>query len=522
MATISDVMEILEQISLEVMRLPARIKIAANQVTVTSGLGDISKRLGLVTAGEFRAGNDKEPGFGFSGVRIGYPPFSYNSEDWHVAGVNNDVLQVGFSAADGKLYAGGGVVVLDGSGVEIEVSTSLSYVRSYKFVDTNGVILGALAAYNTTANTTDISLATAGSRKAESLHLNAYTADTGGTGATFASVHLLAQADDSPDPHLFIYSDGLGNAYTRINANYADADTEIYGISGKKILLVDAGGDAVAIGNSSTNAAIVTGYALTINGKLDLTSGNTYDINGSPHAHNYLYSDISANDPSTDVTGAELEKLTDGSNADSLHIHSGLVTLETNTNFIFRCDAPGGTSAWIGTVATLPGGATLTYTTVTGTAGAMVPSSTSQLAKMRLYNTTRGDNALISNCVTGTSTITLTANVPGTWQVGDTITIASQTVTGAPISYCDFEITSGPTGKSALFVEMNCISTTPGDNMRLHPFEAFGLAKQRTAQALVASLNGMQNTWIAISSNVFSMGWTGTPANIIISEVAYL
>lgn len=36
------------------------------------------------------------------------------------------------------------------------------------------------------------------------------------------------------------------------------------------------------------------------------------------------YTDISANDAATDVTGAELETLSDGSNADALHTHSGL------------------------------------------------------------------------------------------------------------------------------------------------------------------------------------------------------
>lgn len=226
-----------------------------------------------------------------------------------------------------------------------------------------------------------------------------------------------------------------------------------------------------------------------ISSDLDLPSGRMYMVNGTDLPYTLLTSKPAA---------------------------------ETNTNAIFRCDSPGGTSAFVGTIATLPGGATLTYNVTSGTEGAMVPQSTSQLAKMRLYNTTRGTNALISDCVTGTNTITLTATVPAGWVVGDTITIASQTVTGAPISYVDLEITSGITNRSYVFATLNIISTTVGDNARIHPLETFGGNKQQTAVALVASQNGMMFMLIKITSNVFSLGWTGTPTNVILTEFGYL
>jgi hypothetical protein len=75
-------------------------------------LSDVSTIMGTVVAGEFRTGNFKAPGDGFTGGRFGYPGFSYGGSDYFLAGVSNDVLQIGLSLTDGKLYAGAGAVVL--------------------------------------------------------------------------------------------------------------------------------------------------------------------------------------------------------------------------------------------------------------------------------------------------------------------------------------------------------------------------------------------------------------------------
>jgi hypothetical protein len=195
---------------------------------------------------------------------------------------------------------------------------------------------------------------------------------------------------------------------------------------------------------------------------------------------------------------------------------------ETNANDIFRCNSPGGVSAFAGTIATLPGGAVLTYNITSGQEGAMTPASTSQLAKMRLYNTTRGTSALISDCVVGTNTITLTANVPAGWQVGDVITIASQTVSGGGFSWVDLEITSGPTSKSNIFLFAATNPGAAGDTLRTHPFEAFGEGKVQTVTGQVAGaiINGFM--FVKIVSNVFSAAWTGTPTIALFRETGYL
>lgn len=124
MASLHEIQALVQRIHDDLPLLIQRSKVTPQQIVTVEGLSDISKRLGLVQAGEFRAGNGKEPGFGFSGVRLGYPSFVYAGDTYHFAGVNNDVLQVGIKADDGKIYAGGGDVIVDVDGVSFVAGTS--------------------------------------------------------------------------------------------------------------------------------------------------------------------------------------------------------------------------------------------------------------------------------------------------------------------------------------------------------------------------------------------------------------
>lgn len=137
MASLSEIQAILEEIRAELPGLIQRSQIAATQIIVGEGLSSISRRLGLVQAGEFRSGNGIEPGLGFSGVRIGYPPFTYDNEEWHIVGINNDTLQVGIRASDGKLLAGANAVVLDSDGVSLyeDAVSSRSAIKWYNTSD---------------------------------------------------------------------------------------------------------------------------------------------------------------------------------------------------------------------------------------------------------------------------------------------------------------------------------------------------------------------------------------------------
>lgn len=117
MATeLQQIADLLKEIKRTVDSLPTNLKVAAQQV-FASNLAQITPNAGLLTSGEFRTGNGKEPGQGFTGMRRAYPPMLYAGELWDDVAVNNDVLQDGVKATDGKRYFAGGDAVLDSTGL---------------------------------------------------------------------------------------------------------------------------------------------------------------------------------------------------------------------------------------------------------------------------------------------------------------------------------------------------------------------------------------------------------------------
>lgn len=209
---------------------------------------------------------------------------------------------------------------------------------------------------------------------------------------------------------------------------------------------------------------------------------------------------------------------------DHTHAYTALTgrpTAETNTNDVYALSSPGGVSAFTGTINGTPSGASVAYNVTSGQEGAMVPTSTSQLAKLRLYNTTRSNSALISNCNTTTNTITLTANAPANWASGDTITIVSQTVSGGSIDWIDLEFTSGLTGKSSVFMTFYPSATSTPTFLYVHPFETYGISK-RTLISMNTTGTISGQYLIKIVSNVFSIGWTANLGGLTIREAGYL
>lgn len=198
-----------------------------------------------------------------------------------------------------------------------------------------------------------------------------------------------------------------------------------------------------------------------------------------------------------------------------------------NANDVFRYNTLSN-SDFVATIATLPGGANFTYNAPSsGTGANLVPASTSQLAKMVLHNTTRGTDALISNCVTGTSTITLTANVPVGWQVGDTITIRSQTNTDiidAVAYFVDFELTSGvPLNVTKYILGILSIRDTgaAGIYVQSHPYEAGSASKRMAIPTQVANI--VFSTGIPplqIISNRFCYSWRASGSGTTLAKLS--
>jgi len=121
MATLEQLEQILIDIRDMVNKLPNSMLLPPRSIRLKY-LSDFTNNLGLITAGEFRAGNEREPGDGFSGVRMSYPPVIYGAKEWNIVGVESDTMQFGISASDGNLCAGGGGVVLNSDGIVIKDS----------------------------------------------------------------------------------------------------------------------------------------------------------------------------------------------------------------------------------------------------------------------------------------------------------------------------------------------------------------------------------------------------------------
>lgn len=255
----------------------------------------------------------------------------------------------------------------------------------------------------------------------------------------------------------------------------------------------------------SENINIGAGHAYQVNGVTVVDGTKTGVTNGDSHDHN----------------GG------DGAQISYLNLSNAPVA-EVNTNDIFNVGNTT-TSAFSGTINGAPSGTSVVYNAgFTGSDLNLVATATTQLAKLVLYNTTRGTSALISTAVTATKTITLTATVPAGWANGDTITIASQTVSGGTGNWVDLKITSGPTGKSYMF--FNCQWRDSGAPLtttilRLHPTETFSSQKNFAIPAQATNLTMTATPLMKITSDVFSASWITTgvgTGNVVIREMGYL
>ncbi len=116
-ATYEDVLKSIEDLRTTLIDSLNSGKLSPNQIFIVNGLSDISQKFGLITSGEFRTGNTKDPGKGFTGVRMAFPGMDYGSQSWHLVGINNDVLQFGLNAVNGEAWAGGGNIRLTSGGI---------------------------------------------------------------------------------------------------------------------------------------------------------------------------------------------------------------------------------------------------------------------------------------------------------------------------------------------------------------------------------------------------------------------
>lgn len=112
--------------------LERRVESLTTRTRSVNSLDEFAADLGMIQYGEFRSGNDREPGDGFSGSRIGYPGFLYNSEEYAWALVNEDVLEIGFSLTSKKAVFASGNATIGADGIVIN---QMSYLIQHTATD---------------------------------------------------------------------------------------------------------------------------------------------------------------------------------------------------------------------------------------------------------------------------------------------------------------------------------------------------------------------------------------------------
>lgn len=450
---------------------------------------------------------------------------------------------------DGTLKAGSGAISLDSSGITFENNSGV-----LRFKDSTGVYDSTHGAAIYGAS--DDALLLQNNKVGKQIQLTIKLTN-GNTpyikwwqNPSEANAAYLQIDGDSTEPVLLrIGGSGAGNSGVEIwvnedgketvfNDNSFDIDFRVETATNADGLKIDAGNETVSLvgvlvvdgGNDkrleigadhyipTRNAANKTTYFNEANQDMD------FNVQGQTDG-NLIYVDASTDRVGIGTnTPAEKLDVVGNITLSGQILGAGSPKAETNADNVFLCTSPGGTSAWTGTfVSAGSSGTTIKATTVSGTAASMVPAATTQLGKMVLYNTTRGNSVLITNCVTGApNTITSTANFPANWANGDALTIASQTVSGGGFAWVDIQITSGPTSKVSLFVNMQAKSATVGDTMRLHPFATFGSNKVLPLVAQVANTQIDRFGLLEIASDKFALSWTGTPTTVLVREAGYL
>ncbi len=156
-----------------------------------------------------------------------------------------------------------------------------------------------------------------------------------------------------------------------------------------------------------------------------------------------------------------------------------------------------------------PSGAVITYDTLTGNGNSIVPVSTAYIGKLRLYNSTQSQYALISTS-NGTSTITVTnsADISG-WANNDAIQVNSPTVTDTSLGENHFEIkitSELPAHTRGIWMNLATADNSTGSPTitRIHPLEAYNDAKRIDRALNVASISMSWVVYTTLVDGVFT------------------
>lgn len=214
-----------------------------------------------------------------------------------------------------------------------------------------------------------------------------------------------------------------------------------------------------------------------------------------------------------------------GGSVDVLLVTGRAPVATSSDRYVFTPNSGTSGTDFVATINGTPSGSTLVYNTPSaGTAQIINLYTSNQLAKIVLHNTTRSEELLIDSVDTGTSTITFTATVPGTWASGDTITIRSQTNTDSldSVYFVDFDLSSSdnntiPATATQLWIEIDVVDSGAPDGIRalLHPYQAGVASSRRGLKTVDGYARGVLPVPIISQRFQFLCGASGSNTMII-------
>lgn len=204
----------------------------------------------------------------------------------------------------------------------------------------------------------------------------------------------------------------------------------------------------------------------------------------------------------------------------------GGLTLYTNANNLYRKANPIVTTRFDALINGAPTNAVnsvVTFDTVTaGGVSSLTPSAAGQLAKMKLFNLTRGNYALIESAAG--LTVTMDRNVTtlsNPWADNDVITNFSPVIgAGGGFSFCELEVVDPVLmGKSGLVLDITCRSGVTSEILALHPCTLWAQAKEQDTTAQVVGLSQTRTVIIPLINNTIGLAWQGVNYTAMIIKI---
>lgn len=318
----------------------------------------------------------------------------------------------------------------------------------------------------------------------------------------------IVAIEDLRDYSLMRVENDSGSTVAANDVGYLDASgnfqlTTTYALDAKWVVVVAgaADGEDIIVTNKGRVTVIVNGNVSV--GDFLFTSTTTKQAQPRSYPGPALFAQaLTANG-----SGA-------GETVEALLLCNTRFVPTTATVDVYRVDGSDD-SDWRTTINGAPAGAVVTYTVAltSGNENTIKPTAANALGKLRMYNETRDNHALVDSVDTGANTFTVTAAADiADWVNTDVITARSQTtVVGGPRFYYDVDLSSAentvvPATARALMIEATVRDTGgTGDVLYAHPWEVYALSKVRQGPSYEAGVWCLATFPVALFQKRFTL-----------------